>query len=89
MEHPDPHPDKQPLDDPLSSPDTSVELADNLLALHFSYFDGNIWGESWDSTSLPPGRQLPQAIVIDLVLAAPGGVRLSTMVTPPMAFAQW
>ncbi|MGO9265252.1 MAG: prepilin-type N-terminal cleavage/methylation domain-containing protein [Candidatus Binataceae bacterium] len=74
-----------------SSPDTSVELADNLLALHFSYFDGNIWGESWDSTSLPPGRQLPQAIAIDLVLAAPGGapLRLSTMVTLPMAFAQW
>jgi len=74
-----------------SSPDTSVELADNLLALHFSYFDGSTWGESWNSSSLPPGRQLPQAITIDLVLAAPGGapLKLSTMVTLPMAFAQW
>ena len=74
-----------------SSPDTSVMLADNLLALHFSYFDGNTWGESWDSSSLPPGSQIPQAIAIDLVLAAPGGapLKLSTMVTLPMAFAQW
>jgi prepilin-type N-terminal cleavage/methylation domain-containing protein len=66
-------------------------LADNLLALHFRYFDGNIWGESWNSESLPPGRQLPQAVSIDLALAAPGGaaLRLSTMVTLPMAFAQW
>jgi prepilin-type N-terminal cleavage/methylation domain-containing protein len=74
-----------------SSPDTTVVLADNLLALHFSYFDGSTWGESWDSSSLPPGNQLPQAIAIDLVLAAPGGapLKLSTMVTLPMAFAQW
>ena len=74
-----------------SSRDSTVELADNLLALHFSYFDGSTWGESWNSPSLPPGRQLPQAIAIDLVLAAPGGapLKLSTMVTLPMAFAQW
>jgi prepilin-type N-terminal cleavage/methylation domain-containing protein len=71
--------------------DSSVELADNLLSLHFRYFDGNSWVESWNSSSLPPGRQLPQAITIDLVMAAPGGapLDLSTMVTLPMAFPQW
>ena len=69
----------------------TVVLADNLLALHFRYFDGGIWGESWNSESLPPGRQLPLAVSIDLALAAPGGapLQLSTMVTLPMAFAQW
>jgi prepilin-type N-terminal cleavage/methylation domain-containing protein len=69
----------------------TVTIADDLLALHFRYFDGNIWGESWNSESLPPGRQLPQAVSIDLAVAAPGGapLRLSTMVTCPMAFALW
>lgn len=74
-----------------AGPDATVDLADNLLALHFRYFDGSTWVESWNSSSLPPGRQLPQAIAIDLVLAAPGGapLKLSTMITLPMAFAQW
>jgi prepilin-type N-terminal cleavage/methylation domain-containing protein len=74
-----------------STADSSVQLADNVLALHFSYFNGSNWMESWNSPSLPPGRQLPQAITIDLVLAAPGGapLKLSTMVAVPMAFAQW
>ncbi|MGH7842256.1 MAG: prepilin-type N-terminal cleavage/methylation domain-containing protein [Candidatus Binataceae bacterium] len=69
----------------------TVTLADNLLALHFRYFDGNLWGESWNSQSLPPGRQLPRAVEIELALASPRGapLRLSTMVTLPMAFAQW
>jgi prepilin-type N-terminal cleavage/methylation domain-containing protein len=72
-------------------PDATVELADNLLALHFRYFDGNQWVESWNSPSLPPGRQLPLAISLDLVLAAQNGptLPLSTVVTLPMAFAQW
>jgi hypothetical protein len=69
---------------------SSVILADNLLSLHFRYFDGNIWTESWNSQALPPGRQLPQAISIDLTMASGGSpVRLSTVVTLPMAFAQW
>ncbi|HZP45553.1 MAG TPA: prepilin-type N-terminal cleavage/methylation domain-containing protein [Candidatus Binataceae bacterium] len=72
-------------------PGVSLELADNLLSLHFRYFDGNIWNESWNSGSLPPQRQLPQAVMIDLVLAQPNGapLPLSTVVTLPMAFNQW
>jgi hypothetical protein len=66
-------------------------IAENLLALHFRYYDGSRWIESWDSASLPPLRQLPQAIMIDLALAQASGapLRLSTIVTLPMAFAQW
>jgi prepilin-type N-terminal cleavage/methylation domain-containing protein len=75
----------------LNNANATVVVADNLLWLHFRYFDGNIWGESWNSQSLPPGRQLPQAVGIELGLASPRGApsRLSTMVTLPMAFAQW
>ena len=74
-----------------SSPDATVVLADNLLGLHFRFFDGSTWVESWDSQSMPPGSQLPQAIAIDLMLAAPGAapLKLSTMISLPMAFAQW
>lgn len=70
---------------------SSMVLADNVLSLHMRYFDGNKWTESWDSQSLPPGRALPQAVSIDLVVSAPNGapVALSTMVSVPMAFAQW
>lgn len=69
----------------------SMVAANNLLSLHFRYFDGNIWTESWDSPSLPPQRQIPPAIMIDLVLAEPSGapLPLSTVVTLPMAFNQW
>ena len=79
------------LSDGVPAPDSAIELADNLVSLHFRYFDGNNWQESWDSSSLPPGRQLPQAIAIDLVLAGPLGtpLNLSTVVILPMAFAQW
>ena len=68
-----------------------VVLAANVLAFHVRYFNGNIWLESWDSASLPPGTQLPLAIAIDLLLAGPGGapVALSTQITLPMAFTQW
>ena len=74
-----------------SAPDATAALADNLVGLHFRYFDGTTWTESWDSQSLPPGSQLPQAIAIDLIMAAPNGaqLKLSTMVSVPMAFAQW
>jgi prepilin-type N-terminal cleavage/methylation domain-containing protein len=74
-----------------SGQDATVALADNLVGLHFRYFDGTAWSESWNWQSLPPGSQLPQAIAIDLMLAAPNGaqLKLSTMVTVPMAFAQW
>lgn len=67
-----------------------VIVADSLLSIHFRYYDGNLWTESWNSEALPPGRQLPQAIQIDLLMASNGApVRLSTMVTLPMAFVQW
>lgn len=68
-----------------------VVLAGNVLAFHVRYFNGNIWLESWDSSSLAPGTQLPQAIAIDLVMAGPGGapVALATQITLPMAFTQW
>jgi hypothetical protein len=66
-------------------------LADNLLSLHIRYFDGDKWGESWDSSSLPRGRQLPFAIAVQIKMAAPGGhvMDFATQVTVPMAFAQW
>jgi prepilin-type N-terminal cleavage/methylation domain-containing protein len=71
--------------------DATVVLADNLLSLHFRYFDGDIWRESWNSQSLPLGSRLPQAVNIELALASPRGapLRLATMVTLPMAFTQW
>jgi prepilin-type N-terminal cleavage/methylation domain-containing protein len=66
-------------------------LAANVLSFHVRFFNGNIWLESWNSASLPPGMQLPQAIAIDVVLAGPGGARiqLATQITVPMAFTQW
>ena len=66
-------------------------LADNVRSLHIRYFDGDKWGESWDSSSLPRGRQLPFAIAVQIKMAAPGGhvMDFATQVTVPMAFAQW
>jgi prepilin-type N-terminal cleavage/methylation domain-containing protein len=68
-----------------------VVLASNLLSFHVRYFDGDSWGEDWNSQSLPPGRQLPRAISIDLVLAQPNGgpLMLSSTVALPMAFQEW
>jgi prepilin-type N-terminal cleavage/methylation domain-containing protein len=72
------------------TPQTTV-LADNVLSLHFRYFDGQRWGESWDSPSLPRGRQLPIAVAIQIQMAAPGGqvMDFATQVTLPMAIQQW
>ena len=66
-------------------------LAANVLSFHVRFFNGNIWLENWNSGSLPPGMQLPQAIAIDLVLEGPGGapLELATQITLPMAFTQW
>jgi len=66
-------------------------LADNVLSLHFRYFDGNRWGESWDSSSLPARTQLPIAVAIQIQMAAPGGrvMDFATQVTVPMAIQQW
>ena len=66
-------------------------LATNLVSLRIRYFDGNIWNNSWNSQSLPPGRQLPNEIGIELTMASRSGApfSLATMVTLPMAFLQW
>ena len=72
------------------SPQTTT-LADNILSLHFRYFDGQKWGESWESSSLPQGRQLPVAVAIQIRMGAPGGrvMDFATQVTVPMAIQQW
>jgi len=66
-------------------------LANNVLSLHFRYFDGDKWGETWESPSLPRGRQLPVAVAIQIQMAAPGGrvMDFATQVTVPMAIQQW
>ncbi len=68
-----------------------VLLANNLASLHIRYFDGDNWRESWDSTSLPPGRSLPAEIAIELKMGSASGaaLTLSTAVSPPMAFQEW
>jgi prepilin-type N-terminal cleavage/methylation domain-containing protein len=70
---------------------TPIVLADNIVQLHIKYFDGAKWFESWDSTALPPERQLPIAASIDLVLAASNGrlQNFSTQVILPMAVPVW
>ncbi|HSZ23640.1 MAG TPA: type II secretion system protein GspJ [Candidatus Sulfotelmatobacter sp.] len=72
------------------SPQTTT-LADNILSLHFRYFDGQKWGESWESSSLPQQRQLPVAVAIQIRMGAPGGrvMDFATQVTVPMAIQQW
>jgi hypothetical protein len=80
----------------LGSPPTlenssPVLLANDLVSLHIRYFDGDNWSESWDSTSLPPGRSLPAEIAIDLKMGSTSGtpLMLSTAISPPMAFQEW
>jgi len=69
----------------------SMVLADNVLSLHIRYFDGQRWGESWDSASLQRGEQLPVAVAIQVKMAAPGGrvMDFATQITVPMAITQW
>jgi hypothetical protein len=66
-----------------------VVLANNLISLHIRYFDGDNWSESWDSTSLPPGRSIPLQVAIDLKTGSTSGsaFALSTAITLPMAFS--
>jgi prepilin-type N-terminal cleavage/methylation domain-containing protein len=64
-------------------------LATNVLSVHFRYFNGFQWVESWDSTSSPAGQALPQAISIEIMMAS--GLRptyLSTTIPLPMATIQ-
>ena len=69
----------------------STVLANNVLSLHIRYFDGQKWDESWQSPSMPRGRQLPVAVAIQIRMAAPAGrvMDFATQVTLPMAIAQW
>ena len=69
----------------------STLLADNVLSMHIRYYDGQKWGESWDSSSLPMGRQLPVAVAFQIQMAAPGGrvMDFASQVIVPMAIQQW
>ncbi len=69
----------------------SMVLAENVLSLHIRYFDGQRWGESWDSSSLPLLQQLPSAVAFQIQLAAPGGrvMDFATQVIVPMGIVQW
>jgi prepilin-type N-terminal cleavage/methylation domain-containing protein len=68
-----------------------IIVADNMLSLKLRYFDGEQWGQVWNSENMSPGRQVPVAVSVDLSLAGPRGEPLafSTQVTVPMAIAQW
>lgn len=68
-----------------------IELADNIVSLHFKYFNGGDWLESWNSTAIPPPAQLPMAVSIDLVLGTGTGrpMNFSTQVVLPMAIPVW
>ncbi|HVA76968.1 MAG TPA: prepilin-type N-terminal cleavage/methylation domain-containing protein [Candidatus Binataceae bacterium] len=68
-----------------------ILLADNVLSLRMRYFDGNQWGDTWNSDVLSPGEQIPIAVSINLDLAAPNGrdLRFSTQVMLPMSIAVW
>lgn len=70
---------------------TAVALTDSLLELHIRYFDGIRWNESWDSRMVPPGRQLPAGVSVELTMAMPSGrpLSLSSQVMLPLAFVQW
>lgn len=68
-----------------------IILADNVLSLRMRYFDGNQWGDTWNSDNLSPGSQIPIAVSVNLDLAAPNGrdLRFSTQVMLPMSIAVW
>lgn len=72
---------------------TSAVIADNVVSLHFRYYDGNTndWVETWDSSALPRPQQLPVAVSIDLALGIDDGhvMNFSTAVYVPMAVAVW
>lgn len=74
-----------------ASAEPPIVLAENLTLLHIRYFDGNSWSESWDSSALPRGTQLPVAVSIDLALGTNNGrvMNFSTQVMLPMAVDVW
>ena len=66
-------------------------LAENLVSLHLKYFNNLTWSESWDSSAMPKGLQLPVAVSIDLALGTNNGrvMNFSTQVILPMAVGVW
>jgi prepilin-type N-terminal cleavage/methylation domain-containing protein len=68
-----------------------IIIADNMLSLKFSFFDGDKWDQVWNSENMTPGRQLPIAMTIDLKLAGPRDrpLNFSTEVLLPMSIQQW
>jgi len=68
-----------------------IIVADNLLSMRIRYFDGQQWGEVWNSENMSLGHQLPIAVTLDVDLAAPNGrdMTFSTQITLPMAVEQW
>lgn len=67
----------------------STILATNVLSVHFRYFNGFQWLESWDSTSSPAGQALPQAMSIELLMASGRKPTfLSTSISLPMSVIQ-
>jgi prepilin-type N-terminal cleavage/methylation domain-containing protein len=38
-----------------------IIVADNMLSLKLRYFDGEQWGQVWNSENMSPGRQVPVA----------------------------
>jgi len=68
-----------------------IPVADNVIGIKLRYFDGQQWGEVWNSENMSAGRQLPVAMTIDITLAGPRGrpLNFSTQVTVPMAIQQW
>jgi prepilin-type N-terminal cleavage/methylation domain-containing protein len=64
-------------------------LANNVISLHFRYFNGFQWLESWDSTSAPAGQSLPQAISIELMMGSGRmPTYLTTAISVPMSTIQ-
>ncbi len=64
-------------------------LATNVLSVHFRYFNGFQWLESWDSTATPAGQALPQAVSIELMVASGRQpTYLSTIIPIPMSTIQ-
>ena len=68
-----------------------IIVANNVIGLRLRYFDGQQWGQVWNSENMSPGRQIPVAVTIDLKLAGSRDrpLNFSTQVTVPMAIAQW
>lgn len=50
-----------PVNGPVRRDESIVEVAQDVVFLHFRYFDGSEWQTSWDSTQI---RKLPKAVEV-------------------------